>query len=129
MVDAMRGHPEDWTTFESEAAAGGDEVLEPLWGLVAAVREQAMVGHADADIDREEVHDEKDGEVLPRPEQGKKRGDGTNVEEPHCDGRDPVDAALLVLATHAQVLLNLLCDLLDANERAGDCSGSLVDFR
>jgi hypothetical protein len=41
------------------------------------------------------------------------------MEQPHKDGRDPVDAALLVLAAHAKVLLDLLRRQLDGEQRAG----------
>jgi hypothetical protein len=111
MVDAMGGYPEDGSAFEGERAAHGDEVLDPLGGLVAAVGEQAMIGDADADVDRDEVSDEEGGEVLPREEE--ERGDGSDVEEAHEDGGDPVDAAFLMLAAHAEVLLDLLGDLGD----------------
>ncbi len=117
MVDAMGGHPEDGSAFKGEAAAGGDEVLQPLGHAIAAVGEQAVIGHADADVDGEEVHDEEGGQVLPGEEE--ERGDGADVEEAHGDGGDPVDAALLVLAAHAEVLLDLLLDLLNGDERAG----------
>jgi hypothetical protein len=76
---------------------------------IPAVRQQAMIGHADADVDREEVHDCEDCKVLPG--EAEERGDSANVEEAHDDGGDPVDAALLVLAAHAKVLLDLLRDL------------------
>ena len=111
MVDAMGGYPEDGTALEREAAAHGDEVLDPLGGAVAAVGEQAVVGHADADVDREEVHDDEGGEIFPGEEE--EGCDGSDVEEPHGDGGDPVDAALLVLAAHAEVLLDLLGDFGD----------------
>ena len=126
MVDAMGGYPEDGSAFEREAAAGGDEVFQPPGNAIAAVGEQAMVGHADADVDGEEVHDEEDGQVLPGEEE--ERGDGADVEEAHGDGGDPVDAALLVLAAHAEVLLDLLRDLMDGEERAGRGGGGLFDF-
>jgi hypothetical protein len=105
----MGGYPEDGSALEGERAAHGDEVLDPLRGSVAAVREQAVIGYADADVDGEEVHDGEGGEVLPGEEE--ERGDGADVEEAHEDGGDPVDAAFLVLAAHAEVLLNLLRDL------------------
>jgi len=111
MVDAVGSDPEDGSAFEREAAAHGDEVLDPPGGLVAAMGEQAMIGHANADVDREEVHDEEDGEIFPGEEE--KSGDGSYVEEAHGDGGDPVDAALLVLAAHAEVLLDLLGDFGD----------------
>ena len=117
MMDAMGGDPEDGSALKREGAAHGDEVLDPLGGAVAAVREQAMVGHADADVDGEEVGDDEGGEVLPGEEE--ERGDGSDVEEAHDDGGDPVDAAFLVLAAHAEVLLDLLRDFGDG----GDCVG------
>ena len=125
MVDAVGGHPEDGASLEGEAAARGNEVLEPLGNAVAAMRKQAMVGHADPDIDGEEVHDEEGGEVLPGEEE--ECGDGSDMEEAHGDGRNPVDATLLVLAAHAQVLLDLLRDLLDGEERVGR-GGGAFDF-
>jgi hypothetical protein len=117
MMDAMSGDPEDGTALEGEAATHGDEVLDPLGGSVAAVREQAMVGHADADVDGQEVHDEEDGKIRPGEEE--EGGDGSDVEGAHGDGRDPVDAALLVLAAHAEVLLDLLGDLGDDGDYGG----------
>jgi hypothetical protein len=51
MMDAVGGDPEDGSALERHGAAGGDEVLDPLGGAVAAVGEQAVVGHADADVD------------------------------------------------------------------------------
>ena len=39
MMDAVGGNPEDGSAFESEAAAGGDEILEPPWRLIAAMGE------------------------------------------------------------------------------------------
>jgi hypothetical protein len=117
MVDAVGGDPEDGSALKREAAAHGDEVLDPLGGLVAAVREQAMVGHADADVDGKEVGDDEGGEIFPgKKEEG---GDGANVEGAHGDGGDPVDAALLVLAAHAEVLLDLLGDLGDGWDNFG----------
>ena len=106
MVDAVGGDPEDGPALKGEAAAHRDEVLDPPGGAVAAVCEQAMVGHADADVDGEEVHDDEGCQVRPGEEE--ERGDGSDMEEAHEDGREPVDAALLVLAAHAEVLLNLL---------------------
>ena len=79
MVDAVGGDPEDGSALEREAAAGGDEVFEPLRHLVSAMGEQAVIGHADADVDGEEVHDEEGGEILPG--EAEERGEGTDVEE------------------------------------------------
>jgi hypothetical protein len=77
--------------------------------------QQAVVAHADADVDGEEVHDAEGGEILPREEE--ERGEGADVEEAHDDGGDPVDASLLVVAAHAEILLDLLGNL--GGEAAG----------
>ena len=124
MMDAVGGDPEDGSALKGEAAAHGDEVLDPLGGLVAAMGEQAMVGHADADVDGEEVHDDEGGEVRPGEEE--EGGDGSDVEEAHGDGGDPVDAALLVLAAHAEVLLDLLGDFGDGRDDSGQLGCGLV---
>jgi hypothetical protein len=128
MMDAMGGYPEDRAALKGEASAGADEVLDPLGSPVAAVGEQAMVGHADADVDREEVHDNRDGEIGPREEE--ERGDSAYVKEAHGDGCDPVDATLLMLAAHAKILFDLLLNFGDYGEdgRAGGCGLCGLDF-
>jgi hypothetical protein len=65
VMNTVCGYPEDRATFKREAAAHGDEVLDPLGNFVAAMGQQAVIGHADADVDREEVHDEEDGQIFP----------------------------------------------------------------
>ena len=106
MVNAVSGYPEDRATFERETAAHGDEVFDPLGNFITAMGQQAVIRHADADVDREEVHDQEDGKIFPREEE--ERSDGSDVEETHGDGGDPVDAAFLIFAAHAQILLDLL---------------------
>jgi len=108
MMDAMSGDPEDRSAFERERTAGGDEVFKPLGHAVSAMGQQAVVAHADADVDGEEVHDGEGGEVLPGEEE--ERGDGEDVEDAHSNGSNPVDLALLMLAAHAKVLLDLTGD-------------------
>ena len=119
MMDAVGGYPEDGSAFKGEVPQTVTKYSSHLGYAVAAVREQAVVGHADADVDGEEVHDEEDGEVLPGEEE--ERGDGSDVEEAHDDGGDPVDAAFLVLAAHAEVLLDLGGDF--GGETAGGFDG------
>src|SRR3954463_1915636 len=48
MMDAVRRHPADRSTFKREARAGGEEIFEPFRALVAAMSQQAMVAHTDA---------------------------------------------------------------------------------
>lgn len=114
MMDAVGGDPEDRPAFECHGAAGGQEVLEPARHLITTVSKQAVIGHADAHINGEEVHDNPGSEVLPGEKE--QRSDGADVEEPHEDAGNPVDAAFLVLATHAEVLLDALIGLPDGGE-------------
>ena len=123
MVDAVGGYPEDRASLEGETTAHGDEVLDPLGRSVAAMGEQAMVRHSDTYINREEVHDGEGGQILPGEEE--ESSDGADVEEAHGDGGDPVDAALLVLAAHAQVLLDLFGDFNDGRDGGSARCGSL----
>src|ERR1700722_8913766 len=76
-----------------------------------------MVGHADADVDREEVHDNEDSKICPRKEE--ESCDGSDVEEPHEDGRDPVDPAFLVLTPHAKILFDFLRNFGDGWDNRG----------
>jgi len=118
MMDAVSGDPEDGTALERETTAHSDEVLDPLGGLVAAMSQQAVIGHADADIDGEEVCDDESGEIFPGEEE--ESGDSSDVEESHGDGGNPIDAALLVFAAHAEILLDLLGNFGDDGDDDGE---------
>ena len=90
MMDAVRGHPEDRPALERERAAGGEEVLHPLGRLVSAVRQQAVVAHADAPAARDVPEEGGGGDRA--PVEVEERGDGTDVVNRHCDDGHPVDA-------------------------------------
>ena len=49
MVNAVRRHPEDRSAFEGERAADCEEYIHPFRRLVAAMRQQAVIAHADAE--------------------------------------------------------------------------------
>src|ERR1700744_1071487 len=117
MMHAMRSHPENWPTLKRHRAARGQKILKPARDLVAAMRQQPMIGHADAYVDREKVHDCRDDEILPRKEE--QRRDRPDVEGSHEGARDPVDAAFLVGAAHAQILLQALVRSADSCESIG----------
>ncbi len=57
VVDAVRRDPEDRPALERERAAPRQEVLDPLVGLVAAVRQQAVIAHADAEHAGDAIED------------------------------------------------------------------------
>src|SRR5882757_4117914 len=53
MMDAMRGYPEDRSTFERERGANRHGIFQPLRHLITAMRQQPVVAHADAYVDGE----------------------------------------------------------------------------
>src|SRR5271169_5007159 len=42
MMNAVGGHPEDWTAFQRKRCAYGEEVLQPLQTFIAAMGEQTV---------------------------------------------------------------------------------------
>ncbi len=55
VMNAMRGHPEDRPAFKRQRSADGEGVLQPLGNLVAAMRQQSVVAHANTDVDRNNI--------------------------------------------------------------------------
>ena len=90
MVNAVRGHPEDGAALERERGAERHEVLKPLGDLVATVREQAVVAHANADVNGQNVKNDHRGQTPPAEEEKRsKRTDVEDCDDPECE---PVDA-------------------------------------
>ncbi len=92
VMNAMRGDPENRSALERERAAHGEEVLHPLRRLVAAVRQQAVIAHADAQRTGDPPQEHRHGDGAPVDEE--KSRNGEDVETPHGDGRDGVHLAV-----------------------------------
>src|SRR5579863_2520674 len=79
MMDAVRRHPADGTTLQSQGPADGQQILDPLRRLVAAVRKQSVVTHPDAQALRHPPQKQRKRQRLPTEyEQG---SDGADVEQ------------------------------------------------
>jgi hypothetical protein len=90
VMDAVRGDPEHGPALESQRGADGHDVFQPLGHLVAAVRQQPVIAHSNADIDGQDVERQHDHQPLPgEEEQGRQRA---HMEEGHHHQRQPVDA-------------------------------------
>src|SRR6266446_299060 len=96
MMNAVRGHPENWSAFESERGADSQKILHPLRRLVAAVREQAMIAHADAQAPRHPPQEHGDEQCLPREEE--KRRHSADVKRRHERRRHPIYFAVYRLS-------------------------------
>ena len=91
MMNAMSGDPEDRSAFERQRAAGGQEVLDPFRCLVAAMREEAVIAHADPK--RTGNDPESDGRENGAGIDNEEGGHGADVERRHRNDGDPVDGA------------------------------------
>ncbi len=80
VMHAMGGDPENRSAFKSERAAGGQEIFHPFWSFVAAMGQQAMIAHSDAEASRNPP--QKYGQQQRFPAEHKESNDGTDVK---CD--------------------------------------------
>src|SRR5258708_26059063 len=96
MMNAVGSHPENGSALERQRSADRQEILDPLRSLVAAVCEQAMIAHADAQAARHPPQEHGDEQRLPCEEE--KSGHCSNVEEHHeCRGH-PIKFAICSLS-------------------------------
>ena len=54
-MNAMRGHPENWTALKRQRAAESQEIFERPWKLVRTMRVQPMVSHADTQANADPI--------------------------------------------------------------------------
>src|SRR5882724_6474103 len=92
MMNAVRGYPENWSTFERQSRAYGQEILHPLGSFVAAMGEQPVIAHTDAQTPRHPPEEHRDQQRLPGEE--KDGGDCAQMKCGHEAGCDPVDFAI-----------------------------------
>ena len=92
VVHAVRRDPGDRAAFESERAANSQEVLNPARRFVPAVRQQAVVTHADAEAAGNPIQHDGECERLPGKEE--ERSDRADVKQQHERGGRPVQPQL-----------------------------------
>src|SRR5258708_24453994 len=88
VMHAMRGDPENRSALEGERRTGRQEILDPFRGLEAAVREEAMVAHADAETPRNPPQQNRHQERFPAKRE--ECSDGANVKCDHEKRRNPI---------------------------------------
>src|SRR5260370_14180217 len=86
VMHAMGGDPENRSAFKSECAAGGQEILNPFWSFVAAMRQQAMIAHSDAQTAGNPP--QKYGQQQRFPAEHKESNDGTDGKCNHQERRN-----------------------------------------
>ena len=98
VMDAMRRDPEDRSPLERERAADREKVLDELGRPVAAVREQPVIRHSDAEHAACVVENQcgEHRAVVDIEE----RGYSSDMKAGHRDGRNPVQAMLMFAPIH-----------------------------
>ena len=89
MVNPMGGDPNHWSTFQAQRSAYRQNIFQPLRNLVASVRKQAMITHADPGIDGDDMKHHRDGQRGPAEKE--QRCDGSKVEQEHEAKHHPID--------------------------------------
>src|SRR5258706_7295678 len=49
MMNAVRGHPENWSAFKRQRGTDRQRILNPLRSLVAAMRQQPVISHPNSE--------------------------------------------------------------------------------
>ena len=88
MMNAVRRHPENRPALQSQRGADGQKIFHPLRSLIAAVRQQPVITHANPQAARYPPQKHCDKQRLP----GEKEecGNGPNVKRRHEPCRYPV---------------------------------------
>jgi hypothetical protein len=68
MMDAVRHHPLNWTTFEGQRTAGHKKVLNHFGDFIPAMSEQPVPTHADTKTSAHPVKDDRRNKRRPAPE-------------------------------------------------------------
>src|SRR6267142_2495594 len=69
MMHAMRGHPGNRPAFDRERAAGRQNIFDPFRSFVPAMRQQAVIAHADAETAAHPIRDNSENESFPGEEE------------------------------------------------------------
>src|SRR5512133_1522948 len=102
MVNAVSRDPEDRSAFERQRAANGQEIFHPFRSGVAAVGQQAVVAHADAEASGNPPQECCECCDFPRKEE--EGGDCADMKHHHEKRGDPIN-----LITFWTVLIEYHC--------------------
>src|SRR5579864_4922009 len=97
MMNAVRGHPENWSTLECQRGANGQKVFDPLVGLESAMCQQPVIRHADAETARDPPQEDRGEQTFPGEKE--QRGHRSHMKQRHEYRRHPVDFAFCGLSS------------------------------
>ena len=126
VVLAMRGDPLQRRAFARHLAHEREEPTHRLRRGEAAVREQAVVAHADADAAGDELHHDEQREPLPREEE--RRGQRTDMQRAEPSDDRPIDAAIERILTVGVRRDDFFATADRTDIEQGDVAGRLLHF-
>src|SRR6516225_2190178 len=88
VMNAMRGNPGNRTALQGKGAAGREDVLDPLGGLIPPVSEKTVIAHANAEASRNPPH--KNGKDECFPGEKKDGREGTHMQAQHNQSYSPI---------------------------------------
>src|SRR5581483_5081887 len=92
MMNAVRGDPEDRSTFKRTRGAGGQEIFDPFRSFVAPMRQQAVVAHPDAEASGNPPQERCERKRLPTEEE--QSCDSADMKQHHEAGSGPIYLAV-----------------------------------
>src|SRR3954466_7773655 len=90
VMHAMSSYPENRAAFKSHSGEDAHDVLDPLWGVITTVGQQAVITHADTYIDGKNVQNCHHGQPLPGEEEECRHC--PDVKKGNGGQSDPVEA-------------------------------------
>src|SRR5579859_5123377 len=89
MVQPMGRDPGHGAAFKGQCAADAQNILNPLGCFVSAMREQAVVAHADAEASGDPPQEHRERQRLPTEHE--ERSNCADMEQNHEKSCDPND--------------------------------------
>ena len=131
VVHAMDSDEEDRAAFQGERATDGEEVLHPLVGLVAAMGQEAVVSHSDAEASGDPPKEDRNEERFPGEEE--ERSYRSNMKGDHKEGCYPDDGlrkrSVIPQIPHEIIFLAKMFPRAVLSRMRGTLSIRLVDCR
>src|SRR5580698_2152065 len=93
VVHTMCGDPYQRPSFETQRRTYGKGMFQPFWRLVSAMRQQAVIAHADAEVDGNDMQDNQEEKHMPTEEE--QRRDCAHVKDEHESEDGPIECARL----------------------------------
>src|SRR6185369_9092433 len=88
MMQTMCGYPEYRATFQCHGGKNGEQIFNPLGCFIRAMRQQAVITHADTHSAGKPPQNCAERDSLPAEE--KQRENGTDMKGSHKEDSDPV---------------------------------------